>query len=68
MRLYHGSNVMIDRIDFTKSHPFKDFGCGFYLTDNPKHARNRLLGGLNASAAVNVCRSSNLISRRLSII
>lgn len=40
MRLYHGSNVKIDKVDFTKCHPFKDFGCGFYLTDNIKHASN----------------------------
>lgn len=40
MKLYHGSNVMIDQVDFTKCHPFKDFGRGFYLTDNIKHARN----------------------------
>lgn len=40
MRLYHGSNVMIDEVDFSKCHPFKDFGCGFYLTDNREHARN----------------------------
>lgn len=40
MKLYHGSNVMIGRVDFAKCHPFKDFGCGFYLTDNLKHARN----------------------------
>lgn len=40
MKLYHGSNVMIDHIDFEKCHPFKDFGCGFYLTDTLEHARN----------------------------
>lgn len=40
MKLYHGSNVTIDQVDFTKCHPFKDFGCGFYLTDNMEHARN----------------------------
>lgn len=40
MRLYHGSNVRIEEVDFAKCHPFKDFGCGFYLTDNMKHARN----------------------------
>lgn len=40
MRLYHGSNVMINEIDFSKCHPFKDFGCGFYLTDNLEHAMN----------------------------
>lgn len=26
MILYHGSNVRIDRIDLSKSRPFKDFG------------------------------------------
>lgn len=40
MKLYHGSNVIIDEIDFSKCHPFKDFGRGFYLTDNFKHAKN----------------------------
>lgn len=32
MRLYHGSNVQITRIDLSKSKDFKDFGRGFYLT------------------------------------
>lgn len=40
MKLYHGSNIMIEQIDLTKCHPFKDFGRGFYLTDNIEHARN----------------------------
>lgn len=43
MRLYHGSNVMIDEIDLAICHPYKDFGRGFYLTDNMKHARNMAL-------------------------
>lgn len=29
MRLYHGSNVMIDKPDLSRSKPFKDFGRGF---------------------------------------
>lgn len=33
MRLYHGTNVNFDRIDISKSNPWKDFGQGFYLTD-----------------------------------
>ena len=33
MRLYHGTNVDFEQIDFTKSNRFKDFGKGFYLTD-----------------------------------
>lgn len=28
--LYHGSNVEIGAIDFSKSKPGKDFGVGFY--------------------------------------
>ena len=31
--LYHGSNVSIEKIDLTRSHPHKDFGKGYYLTD-----------------------------------
>lgn len=34
MKLYHGSNVAIEQIDLSKSKPYKDFGCGFYLSDN----------------------------------
>ena len=40
MRLYHGSNIYIDKIDFTQCHPYKASGRAFYLTDNIKHARN----------------------------
>ena len=39
MRLYHGSNVEIDRVDFSKCKPFKDFGRGFYLTTIEEQAR-----------------------------
>ena len=31
--LYHGSTVFIEKIDLTRSHPDKDFGKGYYLTD-----------------------------------
>lgn len=31
--LYHGSNVSIEKIDLTRSHPDKGFGKGYYLTD-----------------------------------
>lgn len=31
--LYHGSNVFIEKIDLTRSHPDKDFGKGYYMTD-----------------------------------
>lgn len=33
IKLYHGTNIDFDRIDITKSNPYKDFGKGFYLTN-----------------------------------
>lgn len=33
MRLYHGSNIDISKIDLNKCRPYKDFGKGFYLTE-----------------------------------
>lgn len=38
MILYHGSNILIDKIDLSKSKPNKDFGRGFYLSDNEEQA------------------------------
>lgn len=38
MKLYHGSNILIDKIDLSKSRPNKDFGRGFYLSDNEEQA------------------------------
>ncbi len=38
MILYHGSNVAIENIDLAKSKPYKDFGQGFYLSDNEEQA------------------------------
>lgn len=51
MRLFHGSNVAIDMIDFTKCRPYKDFGKGFYLTTIKEQAEKmatrvaRIYGG-----------------------
>ena len=33
MKLYHGSNIVIDSINLLMCRPYKDFGKGFYLTD-----------------------------------
>ena len=33
LKLYHGSNVRIEKIDLSVGHINKDFGKGFYLTD-----------------------------------
>lgn len=37
-RLYHGSNVAIEKIDLSRSKRGKDFGQGFYLNANPDQA------------------------------
>ncbi len=36
--LYHGSTVIIERIDLSKSRPNKDFGSGFYLSEDRQQA------------------------------
>lgn len=38
MILYHGSNQEIDKIDLNQSRPHKDFGQGFYLTEDASQA------------------------------
>lgn len=38
MILYHGSNMIIEQIDLSKSKPNKDFGRGFYLSENEAQA------------------------------
>lgn len=38
MLLYHGSNMIIEKIDLAKSRPYKDFGRAFYLSDDRKQA------------------------------
>lgn len=32
MILYHGSNILIKKVDLNRCRPFKDFGKGFYCT------------------------------------
>ena len=39
MKLYHGSNINIEQIDFSKSKVGKDFGCGFYLSAHREQAQ-----------------------------
>lgn len=51
MILYHGSNMVIDKIDLEMSKPNKDFGKGLYLSENESQAmemanfKSALLGG-----------------------
>jgi len=54
INLYHGSYLKIDRIDLSKSRPFKDFGRAFYLSADEQQAWERAyaataLWGGNAS-------------------
>ncbi len=57
MKLYHGSNIVIDSINLAMCRPYKDFGKGFYLTDIEEQAEkmairvSRIYGG---SPIVNV--------------
>lgn len=38
LKLYHGSNVVIDEIDLSRSRSGKDFGRGFYLNPDESQA------------------------------
>lgn len=40
MRLYHGSDILVTNPEIEKGRPYKDFGKGFYLSDNLQQARN----------------------------
>ena len=40
IRLYHGSNVKIETPDLSHSKPYKDFGRGFYLSEDRQQALN----------------------------
>lgn len=39
MKLYHGSNMIIDEVDLMRSKPYKDFGRGFYLSAEEEQAQ-----------------------------
>ncbi len=39
MILYHGSNIAIEEVDLCKSRPGKDFGVGFYLSEDESQAK-----------------------------
>lgn len=40
MRLYHGTDIKINRPDLSFSKAHKDFGRGFYLSQNPRMAKD----------------------------
>lgn len=39
MKLYHGSDILVMHPELDKGKPYKDFGRGFYLSDNLEQAR-----------------------------
>lgn len=39
MRLYHGSDIVVMHLELAKGRPYKDFGRGFYLSDNREQAQ-----------------------------
>lgn len=41
MILYHGTNISFSEIDLSKGKVAKDFGVGFYLTDDQNVARRQ---------------------------
>jgi len=43
IKVYHGSTYLFEEIDAAKGKPYKDFGRGFYVTENPNHAKNLAL-------------------------
>lgn len=53
MRLYHGTNCEIEKIDLQRCSPCKDFGRGFYLTDIKKQAEYMALRRVRQSGQGN---------------
>ncbi|MDR3110050.1 MAG: DUF3990 domain-containing protein [Planctomycetaceae bacterium] len=47
MKLYHGTNAEFGAIDLNKCPRNRDFGRGFYLTKNFKHAQERAIDKVN---------------------
>lgn len=60
MRLYHGSNMMIENIDLSKCKPYKDFGRGFYLTEIKEQAEK-----MASRTAATIQKSPNETNERL---
>ena len=57
MILYHGSNRTVQKIDFAKCRPFRDFGTGFYLTtyeDQAQRMASRVVRIFGGEAVVSI--------------
>ena len=51
--LFHGTNIMFDKIKLSKCRPYKDFGKGFYLTDIRQQAEEMDIRRTKISREVN---------------
>ena len=56
MRLYHGSNIVIDSINLAMCRPYKDFGKGFYLTDIKRAGRKHGCKGIKDLWRFSCCK------------
>ncbi|EET61988.1 hypothetical protein BRYFOR_06182 [Marvinbryantia formatexigens DSM 14469] len=67
MKLFHGSNMEIDKVDLSKCMPYKDFGRGFYTTLLEEQAwrmaqrRARIDGGIPTVTVYEI--PENLVER-----
>ena len=43
LEVFHGSTSLLNRIKIEKGRPYKDFGCGFYVTESREHAKKLAL-------------------------
>lgn len=43
MKVFHGSDTRIEKVELSKGGEFKDFGRGFYVTNIRKHAHRRAI-------------------------
>lgn len=65
IKLYHGSNVMIEVPDLVHSKPFKDFGRGFYLSDVREQALGMAIQKVNQTKEGVACVSEFLFDETL---
>ncbi len=71
MRLYHGSNVVIESINLAMCRPYKDFGKGFYLTDIEEQAKqmaNRVSRIYGGSPVVNTLWHYYFVSMKMKLL
>lgn len=73
MKLYHGSNILIREIDFSRCRPYKDFGQGFYLTEIEEQATKMaertatIYGGKGIVSVFEFDREGAFADKKLSI-